>query len=757
MSDRRLVEFVGSAVTDTPEEVKGVVREELPVVFPNAHAITVSRCFKGYAPVSGEKIVLGVGVREEGGFATHIVKLGTRKRVEPDYLGWQACIQGRDFASRIFVPVRPKGLKGGRFAVVYRDAYTFFNAGPADDSGSQSLEKVVGWAVHNDDRLDPLSAERAIAHLYIDLSRWFYNDARPDLGAAAAFYTRRLGDALEGWSRATAAPHRHRAAHERQELRRDAIWLFCGQDRSIPEGDALYLDAVEYVAWALATRGFPLTWVGRAHGDLHARNVLVGVQRGEVEYPAVFDYGSMSTGNVLAWDFAKLETELKVRLLPELIQEPSVQEVLDKASRDMKRAVPEPRPLSDPLSETAARAARLERLYQVENTLGKLTDRIQSRSLAEAAGPPGGRGVTGHQKLDRLVAILLRIRQEAALALGFCRPPQAPGHWRDEYYFAVAVYGLCNAKEGWSYEPPAVECALVSSGVAVANLQAAREEIRRQIEQPPAKAALYPSYRVPLAIAYGEWKAQRHGRARGILEPLLSELEHALPLKRDLTLLRLEEGDHEWATAELKLLREHSSLFGDHETLCRIGRGFKSRGDRLWGASKPIIAAKDLRRYPAGQMYLHAFEAYHEAFKLRKHYYPGVNAATLALILGMQPKAIEIAAEVEDRCRQTSKGLEGEEAYWVYSSEGEAALVRGDRGAAKEYFRAALSLLRAEQVQMAQSTYFQLCRLWHVLGPRSVEPIVRLFERHRELWRRIKPGPLGDCGGRARKASGVRS
>ena len=56
----------------------------------------------------------------------------------------------------------------------------------------------------------------------------------------------------------------------------------------------------------------------------HARNVLVGVRRGEVQYPAVFDYGDMSDHNVLAWDFAKLETELKARLLPVIMGDGAV-------------------------------------------------------------------------------------------------------------------------------------------------------------------------------------------------------------------------------------------------------------------------------------------------------------------------------------------------------------------------------------------------------------------------------------------------
>jgi hypothetical protein len=51
--------------------------------------------------------------------------------------------------------------------------------------------------------------------------------------------------------------------------------------------------------------------------------VIVGVSGDEIEYPLLIDYGDMSLDNVVAWDFAKLETELNVRLLAKLYCNPS--------------------------------------------------------------------------------------------------------------------------------------------------------------------------------------------------------------------------------------------------------------------------------------------------------------------------------------------------------------------------------------------------------------------------------------------------
>ncbi len=57
---------------------------------------------------------------------------------------------------------------------------------------------------------------------------------------------------------------------------------------------------------------------GRSHGDLHGRNVLVGRVGNRILWPAVYDFGDMSRVNWIGWDFVKMETELKIRLYPEV-------------------------------------------------------------------------------------------------------------------------------------------------------------------------------------------------------------------------------------------------------------------------------------------------------------------------------------------------------------------------------------------------------------------------------------------------------
>ena len=49
------------------------------------------------------------------------------------------------------------------------------------------------------------------------------------------------------------------------------------------------------------------------HGDLHGRNILVGIVRDQAMWPTVFDYEDMCPCNLIGWDFVKLETELKIR------------------------------------------------------------------------------------------------------------------------------------------------------------------------------------------------------------------------------------------------------------------------------------------------------------------------------------------------------------------------------------------------------------------------------------------------------------
>jgi hypothetical protein len=765
------VEFTGAAESALSEELRELARQDLREAFadPRLEMVFVSRCYRGYSAVSPRSMILGVELRLRAGtrpgsgaplpreFRAHVVKLGTPEGVGNDAAGWDDCTAGRDVASRVLVPPRECRLGSGRVAILYRDAYTLF--GPdREESRPESLETVVDWAVC-DDKPDPVSVERALAHVYTDLGRWFYHGAEAQRDPALDFYRKRLRQALGRWACPNPDTHmegvvRHAELLERalgvdgptrpgefrrdrwrHELRRDAVWLLCGRDSPDDLRDALYLDPYEYVTWALSRSAIPPTLVGRAHGDLHARNVLLGVLRGEADYPAVFDYGEMRPDNVLAWDFAKMETELKVRLLPKLYRDAKAREALLARSWRARGQTAAVNVASDP----AGRADRLEFAYQFENLLGDLTSDVQGRAFAESLQPPGGRRpFAGNEKVDRLLALLLRIRQEAALWLGYERGRQHD--WRDEHGFALAVYGLATAK--FDYEPLWSECALVSAGVATARLQQARDTIRRQVQDGRRCEDGYPSHRVPLALAHAAWKAGRTAEALPVLEEVRPLCEHAVPLQQEYALLLADLGRLHEGRQLLDPLRELSRVFGDHETLSRIGGLYKRGGDRRWAD-----ADIDARVVPESvrSMYGLARAAYEEAFELARHYYPGGNAATLALLLGDTASAAEHARAVIASCRGQAGRIPEGERFWVLVSEGEAWLVLGEaRGAASSY-RDALESLEPSQAKMAQTAHDQLCRLWYAVGDPVLDPVLAVFAKSR-VWPHLRPGPLNNCG-----------
>ena len=121
---------------------------------------------------------------------------------------------------------------------------------------------------------------------------------------------------------------------------------------------------------------------------------------------------------------------------------------------------------------------------------------------------------------------------------------------------------------------------------------------------------------------------------------------------------------------------------------------------------------------------LSSFEAYHGLYAHRGGYYPGVNAATMALIAGDPATARKIAAKLVT-------SLSGEEAdYWPLATLAEALLISGK---ADEAMQALAKARRAKDVDdgAKASTILQLRRLQQALdadmqalvnelGPRAV-------------------------------------
>jgi len=701
--------------------------------------ILVLGIFSGHTPEYDVKTILGVEVTwPDCGYESHIIKIGRRDKVEPDFKGWDTCTRGQMVASRIFAPVRLFELGGDRVAVLYRDGFTLFgpNARESRESQPEILEIAVQWAVM-DDKPDPASVERALAHIFTDLGIWFYRGAKTNNALARDFYAghMRLGADAEPGEGVLAAWGDNA---ERRTLRRHAVWVLAGRD--IPDADpetapARYLDPVDYVRWAFADPArLPPTLVGRSHGDLHARNVLVGIRRREVQYPAVYDYGDMGDENVLAWDFAKLETELKARLLPRIVQtDPAALAHLVKRS-ELRREKPVS---AGPISENAARADRLAAFLAFEELLDEATRTIRDKLNAEAIAP-APLNATGVPKLDRLLSILLSIRREAALYLGYGVSKRS-ALWKDELYFALAVYGLVNVR--WDYSSTEQEAALVGAGAALARMPSMPGCLRDAISAVPDPTADHPSYRVPLANVYAWWKEKQYAKGcdfaeRAVLEVRRNSagkavrfdarkgMEHAVPLIGQALLMQTEMGQLHAVESALESLRAQAREFDDYETLGRIGRMFKDAGDRKWeseAASGPLTEAM---RPPSLLMFDKAFAAYAEGYEATGDVYVGINAATMALLTGLGEKAKSYARDIAKACG--SHRNEKKDRYWLFATQGEAALILG--GNAEHFYREALAELTPGQWGMADSSYKQACRLWKVLGDDRVVPVLRLFE-----------------------------
>ena len=323
----------GRALGKVREDLRRLLEQDLSALFAGSDVLqlTVEDCFVGYRGNQERKIILGVEIRMAAEVRTHIIKLGVHDQVWPDFDGWDRCVGNRYIGSRLFV--RPlyqellswppsSGMDSGqvRGGVIYPNAYQLFGLDQKTQH-PESLHDVMHWAVL-DHQPTAASVEHVITQIYGDLYRWFYTGARSDLSVAEQFYRHRLQRGLDRWAPGAETDWDEQVERDlRLTLRRDAAWLFCGLDRPDAREPAVYLDPYDFVRWALDQHQLPDTLIGRSHGDLHGLNVLVGVHRGEAEFPVVFDYGEMSPDNVLAWDFVKLEFELKTRLLPKLYRD----------------------------------------------------------------------------------------------------------------------------------------------------------------------------------------------------------------------------------------------------------------------------------------------------------------------------------------------------------------------------------------------------------------------------------------------------
>ena len=146
----------------------------------------------------------------------------------------------------------------------------------------------------------------------------------------------------------------------------------------------------------------------------------------------------------------------------------------------------------------------------------------------------------------------------------------------------------------------------------------------------------FPSYHKPLELARSLTRSGNEDdrrKAVELLDGLRQRYPHVLAIGQELVLALEESHDPERAEQILKAL-EKSFLNLDEEFLCRWGRLFKDRGDEY----TPLPWSKPDGRMPdvvlAEAFYRKSLEKYDQAYRIRFGHYPGINKATLLLILG---------------------------------------------------------------------------------------------------------------------------
>ena len=158
----------------------------------------------------------------------------------------------------------------------------------------------------------------------------------------------------------------------------------------------------------------------------------------------------------------------------------------------------------------------------------------------------------------------------------------------------------------------------------------------------------------------------------------LAQFPGHLRMRQLLGLALARSGIADAANRELKALYEEGHH--DVETCGLLARTFK---DLAAEAATP-----EARLYHQGE----AFRLYLEIFNANSDYWTGINAATLALLLGRQSEAHDLAKRVLSLCEQEREKPGFRESYWLCATIGEAWLVLGDISAAEHWYSRAMIL-----------------------------------------------------------------
>ena len=394
---------------------------------------------------------------------------------------------------------------------------------------------------------------------------------------------------------------------------------------------------------------------GSTHGDLHGRNVLVGLYDGLANFPVVFDYEHTGTGKLPGWDFIKLETETRVRALDAILPTMSIQRFGCE-------------------------------VVQFEKELWQRTEQL-------AAASPLTSPNDSATALDRLAFLILTIRQSAAASLG---PTSAGGNWIEEYRFLITLYVVAAAKYGYTDRQRLA--LLIGAGVGLADAEWHRRMVMMESRRwDPKEISSFDEtfiigWEAPLQAARElRRSAGDLSTAKSILERLVSEFPHVPSVWEELVLVCLDLGEEENATQ--LLARALEDLNPTEELLCRFGRIDKDRGnDRYEEENWPV----------ASFHYERAIKVYEQAFDLNFGHYPGINLAAVHLYHACalrkqnrteasnneRSQARTVAAKLLETREQWPTVLD-DDSFWHLATEAEAHMIVGNAEKADRTLRPA--------------------------------------------------------------------
>jgi hypothetical protein len=682
----------------------------LSCTFERAKAIVVHKLMSGFRNKSDVYVLL-VEVEEDDQGGPRVVKVGRPRGIERELHGWDCCRPVGLRHDLVLLPLSkgcewPADGECQWMSLVYGDAHQFIGVErtmsleeaflDAVCYGNPSLQSVGTVIVELLERLGHMLYATSFIEdpsfpgyvfrmpkVILGAKKWttdpVYQSIRSDSNVLVNHGVSRFIDPVDYFEQ-WVFPSFHR-----EERLEDGRTVVQPPDGGGVDGGGPAIPSSEVGVGAMESPQLqdlvPYMLRGCAHGDLHGRNVWVGLVHDRALWPTVFDYEDMGPNNLCGWDFVKLEMELKIRAYRDLL------------SRE------EPRFLN------AVRECEVE--------LHELTEQCHqdgSWPAVEESNDPR----------KRLRAAMLEIRRMASIQLG--KDHNRSRQWLEEYYFLLAAYGINVAYYG-SMERRELIAAYVSAGVAASRLSwpRRRESVERrtlglspqgscathQLAAQDVLATKFVSYATPLEVAR-RWsqsndQAERL-QARELLRGLFKRFPHSIEIGQQLALAELEAGGEKEAITvlhDIQLLCRNPH----EEVLSRCGRVYRDQGDRyvsypeVPGAPEVRIGGTAEIPAEARRYYLLALREYTKAYQIRFGHYPGVNVATLHLLIAaLDAGGAECDSHLKD-CRDTARRLldhkadwpreHDDDPIWHAASAGELHLLLKEWDTACECYRAA--------------------------------------------------------------------